>query len=58
MRQRPVFEGPNQATFTAGMKANILQPAATTWYGTLISTLNPVMGQNIYDVGQSIAEAG
>ena len=37
------------------MKAKILQSAPITWYGTLISTLSPVAGQDIRDVGQSIA---
>ena len=47
----PVFEDPNGATLTARMKYKILQLAPSTWYGTLISTLNPVIRQDIYDVG-------
>lgn len=54
----PVFEGPNQATFTARMKANILQCALSTWYGTLRSMLSPKVGQDIYDVGQAIDDLG
>ena len=52
----PVFEGPDQATFTAGMKVKRLQSTPSTWYGKLISTLSPVVRQDIYDVGQSIAD--
>ena len=40
------------------MEANILQSAPGTWYGTLVYMLSPVMGQDIYDVGQSIANLG
>ena len=53
-----VFEGPNQAIFTAEIKVKILQSTPSTWYGALTSMLSPVMGQDIYDVGQSIAVWG
>ncbi|XP_034509887.1 uncharacterized protein LOC109490178 isoform X5 [Ailuropoda melanoleuca] len=40
------------------MEANTLQSEPRTWYGMLISMLSPVTGQNIYDVGQSVAHLG
>lgn len=40
------------------MEANILQSEPRTWYGTLRSMPSPVMGQNIYDVEQSITDLG
>lgn len=52
----PVFEGCDQATFTAGMKAKMPQPAPSTWYGKLISMLSPGVGQDPHEVRQSIAE--
>lgn len=51
----PVFKGPDGATFTVGMKTKI---ASSTWYGELISMPSPVMGQDIYAVGQVIADLG
>ena len=36
-----LVEGTDQATFTAGMKAKILQSAPSTWHRTLISMLSP-----------------
>lgn len=41
----PVFEGLDQATFTAGMKAKILQPSI--WCGNLISLLSPVVRETL-----------
>ena len=52
----PVFEGPDWATFTAGMKAKILQSTPMNWYGMLVFMLSPVVEQDIYDVGQSVAD--
>lgn len=46
------------ATFTVGIEARIFQSVLSTWYRTLISMLNAVVGQNIYDAGQSIADLG
>lgn len=40
------------------MKTKILQLAHSTSYGILVAMLSPVMGQDIYDVGQSIAYLG
>ena len=54
----PVSEGPDSATLAARMKAKILQLAHSTSYGILVSTLSPVVGQDIYDVGQSTAYLG
>ena len=54
----PVFEGPNGATFTAGMRAKILQLAPSNRYGTLVSMLSLVLGQAMYKVGQSVADLG
>ena len=50
----PAFEGPDLATFTAGMKAKIIQSTRSTWYETLISLLSPVVRQDIYDIRKSI----
>ena len=50
-----LLEEPDQGIFTTGMKARILQSTLSAWYGTLIFMLSPVMGHNIYDVGQFIA---
>lgn len=47
----PLFESLDQAAFTAGMKAKILQSAPP-----LISVLSPAMGQGIFDVGQPVAD--
>lgn len=41
---------------TAGVKAKIVQSIPSTWCGTLISMLSPVMGQDIYDVGKPTAD--
>lgn len=54
----PVFEGPDRATFTAGIKTKVLQSSPSTCYGTLLTTLSPVMGQDIYGVEQAIADVG
>ena len=54
----PIFEGPDQATFTSGIKAKILQSTLSTWYGNLISVLNPALEQDVYDVGQFTADPG
>ena len=43
----PVFEGPVQGTFTTGVKAKILQSVPSSWHGTLISMLSPVIVQDI-----------
>lgn len=40
----PVFEGSNQSTSTSGMKTKILQSITGTWYGTLESRPDRVMG--------------
>ena len=40
------------------MKAKILQTTPSTWYGTLISVLRSAMGQDIYDIGLSVADLG
>ena len=45
----PVFEGPDWATFTIGMKAKLLQSTVSSWYGMLISMLSSVVEQDIYD---------
>lgn len=37
MKQAPVFENHDQATFTEGMKTKILESGPSTWCGTLIS---------------------
>lgn len=39
----PVFEGPDLATLTAGMKAKFFT-IPSTWCGMLISMVNSVMG--------------
>lgn len=54
----PVSEGNDTATFTARVKAKILHSAHSTWYGTLISMLGPVAGQDTYDIGYSPADLG
>lgn len=53
-----IVKGPKCATFAAGMKDKIFQFTPSTWYGKLISILSPVVGQDIYDVGKSIADLG
>lgn len=54
----PVFEGPDQATVTAGIKAKTLQPTPSTACGTLVAMLSLFLGQAIYDVGQSTGDLG
>lgn len=54
----PVFEGPKQATFATGKKTKILQSAPSTRHGKLISVHSAVVGQDIYDVRQSIPDLG
>lgn len=54
----PFFEDPDGAIFTAETRAKILQPTPSTCYGMLISMLSSVVGQDICDVGQSIADLG
>lgn len=44
--------------FTVEMKAEILQCIPSTWYGMLIFTLTLVLGQDIYNLEQSIADLG
>lgn len=51
-----VFECSDQVTFNADMKAKILQYTPSTWYGTLIFMMSPVVGQDLYDVRQSIVD--
>lgn len=51
-----VFESPDQATFTTGTKAKILQSTPSTRDRMLISMLSSVMHQNIHEVGQSITD--
>lgn len=51
-------EDPDQATFIAQMKAKILLTAPSVWYGTLIPTQSPAMGQHIFGVGQLIVDLG
>lgn len=54
MSQTPAFQGPDQATFTSGMKAKILQSTSSTWYGALISTLSPVMNKTFMTLGNPL----
>lgn len=54
----PVYENPDRAMFTVEMKAKILQCIPSTWYGMLIFTLTLVLGQDIYNLEQSIADLG
>lgn len=48
----------DRAMFTVEMKAKILQCIPSTWYGMLIFTLTLVLGQDIYNLEQSIADLG
>lgn len=52
----PVFEDPDQATVTVRIKDKILQTTRSTWYGTQISMLSSATGQDIYNIGLSIAD--
>lgn len=45
------LEETDQGIFITGMKAKIFQ----SWYETLIFRQSPVLGHNIYDVGQFTA---
>ena len=53
----PVFEDPDWATFTAGMKAKILQFSSAPGMGPDIHA-GLAIGQDVYDVRQSIADLG
>lgn len=43
----PVFEDPDEATITAGMKTKIPPSVPSTWYETLMSRLSPAVEQDI-----------
>lgn len=52
----PIFEDPDWTIFSIRMKAKITQSTPSTWNGTLISMLSPIMGEVIYGIRQFIAD--
>lgn len=51
-----IFKGTEWTTFSVGMESNILQFTPSIWHRKLVSLLSLAVGQDIYDVGKSIAD--